>query len=107
MLAGSVIGLATRAHPERSPSGFGLTASSLPVMPLMGRRKRRTGSALRSPLVLADAAETTSGRHGPGRARPVRGVRLVVGRPAAPLAVAWFAVREGRDAWHGELACDD
>jgi hypothetical protein len=22
-------------------------------------------------------------------------------------AVAWFAVREGREARHGELACDD
>ena len=27
--------------------------------------------------------------------------------PAAALAVAYFAVREGREAWHGELACDD
>ena len=27
--------------------------------------------------------------------------------PVAALAVAWFAVREGREAWHGELACDD
>jgi hypothetical protein len=26
---------------------------------------------------------------------------------ATALAVAWFAVREGREAWHGELACDD
>jgi cobalt-zinc-cadmium efflux system protein len=32
-----------------------------------------------------------------------------VGRadPVAALAVAYFAVREGREAWHGELACDD
>ena len=27
--------------------------------------------------------------------------------PVAALVVAWFAVREGREAWHGELACDD
>ena len=27
--------------------------------------------------------------------------------PAAALAVVWFAVREGRGAWYGELACDD
>jgi hypothetical protein len=27
--------------------------------------------------------------------------------PVAALAVAWLAVREGREAWHGELACDD
>ena len=27
--------------------------------------------------------------------------------PAAAVAVAYFAVREGREAWHGELVCDD
>jgi divalent metal cation (Fe/Co/Zn/Cd) transporter len=27
--------------------------------------------------------------------------------PVAALAVAYFAIREGREAWHGELACDD
>ena len=27
--------------------------------------------------------------------------------PAAALAVAWFAVPKGREAWHRELACDD
>jgi hypothetical protein len=26
--------------------------------------------------------------------------------PVAALAVAWFALREGREAWHGELVCD-
>jgi Zn-dependent protease len=26
--------------------------------------------------------------------------------PVAALAVAYFAVREGREAWHGELICD-
>jgi len=58
VLVGSVIALATRAHPERSPVGIALTAGSLLVMPLLGWRKRRVGSALRNPLVLADAAET-------------------------------------------------
>lgn len=57
VLVGSVIALATRAHPERSPVGIALTAGSLLVMPLLGWRKRRVGS-LRNPLVLADAAET-------------------------------------------------
>jgi hypothetical protein len=58
VLAGSVVELATRSHPERSPVGIGLTAASLLVMPLLGWRKRRVGSALRNPFVLADAAET-------------------------------------------------
>jgi divalent metal cation (Fe/Co/Zn/Cd) transporter len=42
----------------RSPVGIGLTVASLLVMPLLGWRKRRVGSALRNQLVLADAAET-------------------------------------------------
>jgi divalent metal cation (Fe/Co/Zn/Cd) transporter len=58
VLIGSVIDLAARAHPERSPAGISLTVASLLVMPLLGWRKRHVGSALRNPLVLADAAET-------------------------------------------------
>ena len=41
VLIGSVIDLATGAHPEHSPVGIVLTISSLLVMPLLGWRKRR------------------------------------------------------------------
>jgi divalent metal cation (Fe/Co/Zn/Cd) transporter len=111
VLAGSVIDLATRARPERSPVGIGLTAGSLLVMPLLGWRKRRVGSALRNPLVLADAAETIL--CATLAATTLLGLVLFAAfgwwqaDPVAALAVAWFAVREGREAWHGELACDD
>jgi predicted Co/Zn/Cd cation transporter (cation efflux family) len=85
VLAGSVIDLATQAHPERSPAGIGLTVASLLVMPVLGWRKRRVGSALRNPLVQADAAETIlcatlAATTDPARARPVRRLRLVAGR---------------------------
>ena len=111
VLVGSVIDLATQAHPERSPAGIGLTAGSLLVMPLLGLRKRRVGSALRNPLVLADAAETIV--CATLAATTLLGLVLSAAfgwwqaDPVAALAVAWFAVREGREAWHGELACDD
>jgi divalent metal cation (Fe/Co/Zn/Cd) transporter len=111
VLAGSAIELATGAHPEQSPAGIGLTAASLLVMPLLGWRKRRVGSALRSPLVLADAAETIL--CATLAATTLLGLVLFAAfgwwwaDPVAALAVAWFAVREGREAWHGELACDD
>ncbi|MGB8769433.1 MAG: cation transporter, partial [Candidatus Korobacteraceae bacterium] len=58
VVVASVIELAARAHPERSPTGIGLTISSLLVMPLLGWRKRSAGTALRNPLILADSAET-------------------------------------------------
>jgi divalent metal cation (Fe/Co/Zn/Cd) transporter len=111
VLVGSVIELAARAHPERSPVGIGLTVGSLLVMPLLGWRKRRVGSALGNPLVLADAAETML--CATLAATTLLGLVLFAAfgwwwaDPVAALAVAWFAVREGREAWHGELVCDD
>jgi len=111
VLVGSVIDLTARAHPERSPVGIGLTVGSLLVMPVLGWRKRRVGSALRNPLVLADAAETML--CATLAATTLLGLALFAAfgwwwaDPVAALAVAWFAVREGREAWHGELACDD
>jgi divalent metal cation (Fe/Co/Zn/Cd) transporter len=111
VLAASVIDLATRSHPERSPVGIGLTVASLLVMPLLGWRKRRVGTALRNPLVLADAAETIL--CATLAATTLLGLVLFAAfgwwqaDPVAALAVAYFAVREGREAWHGELACDD
>ena len=107
----SVIDLATGAHPERSPAGIGLTVASLLVMPLLGWRKRRVGTALRNQLVLADAAETLL--CATLAATTLLGLVLFAALgwwqadPIAALAVAWFALREGREAWHGELACDD
>ncbi|MDA8318995.1 MAG: cation transporter [Actinomycetota bacterium] len=107
----SVVDLATRAHPERSPIGIGLTFASLLVMPVLGWRKRRVGAALPSPLVIADAAETIL--CATLAATTLLGLVLFTALgwwqadPVAALAVALFAVREGREAWHGELACDD
>jgi divalent metal cation (Fe/Co/Zn/Cd) transporter len=107
----SAIDFVTQAHPERSPVGIGLTISSLLVMPLLGWRKRRVGAALPSRLVTADAAETIL--CATLAATTLLGLILFAelgwwwADPAAALVVAYFAVREGREAWHGELACDD
>ncbi|HLQ54299.1 MAG TPA: cation transporter [Streptosporangiaceae bacterium] len=111
VVIGSIIDLATQAHPERSPIGIGLTASSLLVMPLLGWRKRRVGASLRHQLVLADAAETIL--CATLAATTLLGLALFAAfgwwwaDPLAALAVACFAVREGAEAWHGELLGDD
>ena len=111
VLISSAIDLAARVHPEQSPVGIGLTAGSLLVMPLLGWRKRRVGAALRNPLVLADAAETML--CATLAATTLLGLALFAAfgwwqaDPVAALAVAWFAAREGREAWHGELTCED
>ena len=107
----SGLDLATQAHPERSLIGIGLTISSLLVMPLLGWRKRRVGTALPNQLVTADAAETML--CATLAATTLLGLVLFAAfgwwwaDPIAALSVAYFAVREGREAWHGELACDD
>jgi len=111
VVIGSGINLATQAHPERSPVGISLTVASLLVMPLVGWRKRRVGTSLHNPLVLADAAETML--CATLAATTLLGLVLFAAftwwwaDPIAALAVAYFAVREGREAWHGELVCDD
>jgi divalent metal cation (Fe/Co/Zn/Cd) transporter len=107
----SAFDLATRSHPARSPAGIGLTVASLLVMPMLGWRKRRVGTLLGNPLVLADAAETLL--CATLAATTLLGLVLFAAfgwwwaDPVAALAVAWFAIREGREAWHGELVCDD
>jgi divalent metal cation (Fe/Co/Zn/Cd) transporter len=111
VLIGSVIDLATSAHPESSPAGIVLTLSSLLVMPLLGWRKRHVGILLGNPLVQADAAETIL--CATLAATTLLGLVLFAALgwwqadPVAALAVAYFALREGREAWHGELVCDD
>jgi divalent metal cation (Fe/Co/Zn/Cd) transporter len=111
VLIGSATDLATRSHPEHSLVGIGLTISSLLVMPLLGWRKRHVGSLLGNPLVQADAAETIL--CATLAATTLLGLVLFTALgwwwadPVAALAVAYLALREGREAWHGELVCDD
>ena len=111
VIIGAAADLATSAHPEHSPIGIGLTAASLIVMPLLGWRKRQAGGLLGNQLVLADASETIL--CATLAATTLLGLGLFTAAgwwwadPIAALGVAYFALREGREAWHGELQCDD
>jgi divalent metal cation (Fe/Co/Zn/Cd) transporter len=103
--------LVTDAKPDTSAVGIALTAASIVVMPWLARAKRRAGEQLGSRLVLADAAET--------RLCAWLSVSTFLGLLAfaafgatwidsvAGFVIAYFAVREGREAWAGEIACDD
>ena len=107
----SFITLARETHPETSRVGIGVTALSLVVMPLLARAKHRTGQALGNRLVIADARET--------RVCALLSASTLGGLvafaafgwwwadPLAALVVAGFALKEGREAWKGELVCDD
>lgn len=104
--------LAAGEAPERSTVGMVLLALSIVVMPLLARAKRRVGEQLGDdPLILADAAET--------RICVLLSISTLLGLvvfaltraawvdPVAGFIIALFAIKEGREAWEGELVEDD
>lgn len=102
--------LLSHAEPEASPVGIGITALSLVVMPLLARSKRRVGMALGNDLVVADASETSLCAY--LSASTLAGLVLYAtlgwwwADPVAGFVIAGFAVKEGREAWKGDLCCD-
>lgn len=93
---------------EGSAVGVVLAVVSLVVMPALAVAKRRTGRALGDAVVLADAAETTLC----AALSAVLLGGLLLGEvglwwadPLAALVIAALAVREGRDAWRGDVCC--
>ena len=98
-------------EPSISVVGIVLTALSAVIMPALARLKRTVGQAMNSRLLLADAAET--------KLCAWLSVSTLAGLagfaafglswidPLAGFVIASFAVREGREAWEGELVGDD
>ena len=107
----SLRNLVIEPSPQVSVAGIALTSMSVLIMPFLAHLKMSTGRKLGSRLLMADAKET----------------QLCVWLSAstltglvsfylfswnwvdsvAGLIIAVFAVIEGREAWAGELACDD
>jgi divalent metal cation (Fe/Co/Zn/Cd) transporter len=98
--------LLARSEPAGSPAGIVLALVSLVVMPTLAWFKRRTGLALGSPTLVADAAETYLCAW--LSAILVAGLALNAwvgwwwADPLAALGIAGLAVREGLEAWRGE-----
>lgn len=111
ILVEGVRDLVTSATPDVSPVGIVVTALSCIVMPWLAAAKLRVGREMGSRLVIADAAET--------RLCAWLSVSTFAGLagfaafgwtwldPVAGFVIAIFAVSEGREAWEGELVCDD
>lgn len=98
--------------PQSSPVSVLLLIASIIVMPILAAAKKRVGVALGGDrLILADAAET--------RICALLSVSTLVGLmlfeltgaawpdPVAGFVIAAFAIREGREAWEGELVEGD
>ena len=96
--------------PDHSIAGIILLAASVVVMPILAAAKSRVGKRLHDPLILADAAET--------RFCVLLSISTLAGLalfsltgaawldPVAGFVIAVFAIKEGREAWEGELAED-
>ena len=97
--------------PDTSLVGIVLTGVSIVIMPWLARAKRKAGLEMNSRLVVADAAET--------KLCAWLSVSTFAGLlafaffgwtwldPVAGFVIAAFAIMEGKEAWEGELVCDD
>jgi divalent metal cation (Fe/Co/Zn/Cd) transporter len=95
--------LAVHDHSGHSAAGLAVAAAALLVMPLLALEKRRTGRALSSPMLLADAHETTLAAAAAAAALTGVGQDTGLGWwwtvPVAGLVIAALAVREGIHIW--------
>jgi divalent metal cation (Fe/Co/Zn/Cd) transporter len=106
----SVRSLVGGHEPEASWLGIGLAAFTTPTMPLLAHVKRGVGRKLGSAATVKEAAQTQLCAY--------LSIALLAGLlanatlgwwwadPAAALAIAAVAVREGRESWRGEGCCE-
>src|SRR5687767_8335031 len=97
-------------RPDESIVGIALAASSLVVMPLLGRAKQRIGSRIGSSATASEGKQNLLCAYLAGA--------LLVGLlgnalfgawwldAAVALLIAYVAVQEGREAWRGDACCD-
>jgi divalent metal cation (Fe/Co/Zn/Cd) transporter len=95
---------------EFSLPGLAVSVLAIPIMYYLSRQKLHVATALGSRALRTDAVESiTCG----WLAFVVVGAllaQLILGAwwvdPVASLAVVWFLIREGREAWEGNECCD-
>lgn len=103
--------LITGEKPDTSMVGIVLTGVSIVIMPWLARAKRKAGLEMNSRLVVADAAETklcawlSVSTFAGLVAFALLGWTWI--DPVAGFIIAAFAIMEGKEAWEGELVCDD
>ena len=105
----AVRALINGSHPEESIVGIGLAASSVVVMPLLGRAKQKIGARIGSSATASEGKQNILCAY--------LAVALLVGLLGNALFGAWWldsvvafyiafvAVQEGREAWRGDACC--
>jgi divalent metal cation (Fe/Co/Zn/Cd) transporter len=107
--AESVRGLLGHGEAGHSTVGLALAAVSLAVMPGLSYAQRRTGRELGSRTAVADSKQTLLCTYLSAVLLVGLGVNILFGwswaDPIAALVIAAVAIREGREAWHGDTCC--
>ena len=105
----SVRTLATGHHPEESAVGIALAATSLIVMPWLGRAKQRIGSRIGSSATASEGKQNLLCAYLAGAVLIGLLGNALVGAwwldPLVGLLIAYMAVSEGREAWRGDACC--
>jgi divalent metal cation (Fe/Co/Zn/Cd) transporter len=105
----SVRALAGGSRPEESVIGIALAASSLIVMPYLGRAKQRIGARIGSSATASEGKQNLLCAYLAGALLIGLLGNALVGAwwldPLVGLLIAFVAVREGREAWQGEACC--
>ena len=105
----AVRALINGSHAEESIVGIALAASSVIVMPWLGRAKQRIGSRIGSSATASEGKQNMLCAY-------LAGALLIglVGNalfgawwldPMVALFIAYVAVKEGREAWRGDACC--
>ncbi|MFY1669619.1 cation transporter [Plantactinospora sp. WMMB334] len=106
---GSVRSLAGGAEAQHSTLGLALASASLVIMPLLSYAQRRAGRELGSRSAVADSKQTLLCTYLSAVLLVGLGLNSLFGwswaDPLAALVIAAVAVREGREAWRGEVCC--
>jgi divalent metal cation (Fe/Co/Zn/Cd) transporter len=100
----------TQRHGEFSLPGFLVTLLAIPIMRYLARRKIDLANRLGSRALRADAVESITCGWLSAVAVVSLGAQAVFGAwwidSAGSLAILWFLVKEGREAWQGECCAD-
>ncbi|KRB38813.1 cation transporter [Microbacterium sp. Root180] len=103
----AVLSLISQEAPEHSPLGLAITALSLIVMPVLAWFEVRTGRELGSKSVIADAKQLILCVYLSGAVFFGLILNTLLGwwwaDSVAALLVAALAIREGIEAWQGEV----
>jgi divalent metal cation (Fe/Co/Zn/Cd) transporter len=102
--------LAGGTHPETSWSGAAVAAGAIVIMPALARAKARVAAQLGSGATAGDAAQSWLCAIIAAAALLSILANAALGwwwlDPIAGLGIAGLAVREGREAWAGEVCAD-